>query len=109
VNLGFTLTIWDQLSHRAVFPTFETISADTGLPQRPLRVEQQGARPHHLRVLAAQLVGPFRPVHEPVALVSIRESTRSVQADHDGATPIRHPESASTTPSDASEPLVAEG
>ena len=48
VNLGFTLTIWDQLFHRAVFPTPETIRADTGLPQRPLRIEQQGSRPHHL-------------------------------------------------------------
>jgi sterol desaturase/sphingolipid hydroxylase (fatty acid hydroxylase superfamily) len=109
VNLGFTLTVWDQLSHRAVFPTFETIRADTGLPRRPLRIEQQGSRPHHLTVLAAQLVGPFRPLREPVALVSVRESTRSVQADLDGATPIRQPESTSTTPSDASEPLVAEG
>ena len=32
VNLGFALTIWDQMSHRAVFPTPETIRADTGLP-----------------------------------------------------------------------------
>jgi sterol desaturase/sphingolipid hydroxylase (fatty acid hydroxylase superfamily) len=77
VNLGFTLTIWDQLFHRAVFPTPETIGADTGLPQRPLRIEQQGSRPHHLAVLAAQLVGPFRPMTAPVALTSIRESTRS--------------------------------
>jgi sterol desaturase/sphingolipid hydroxylase (fatty acid hydroxylase superfamily) len=75
VNLGFTLTIWDQLSHRAVFPTFETIGADTGLPQRPLRIEQQGSRPQHLTVLVAQLIGPFRPMTEPVALPSIREST----------------------------------
>ena len=61
VNLGFTLTVWDQLFHRAVFPTPETIRADTGLPQRPLRIEQQGSRPHHLRVFAAQLVGPVSP------------------------------------------------
>jgi sterol desaturase/sphingolipid hydroxylase (fatty acid hydroxylase superfamily) len=62
VNLGFALTIWDQLFHRAVFPTPETIRADTGLPGRPLSVEQAGARPHHLSVFAAQLVGPFRPL-----------------------------------------------
>lgn len=62
VNLGFALTIWDQLSHRAVFPTPETIRADTGLPGRPLRVEQAAARPRHLAVLVAQLVGPFRPL-----------------------------------------------
>ncbi len=43
VNLGFALTIWDQLFHRAVFPTAETIRTDTGLPGRPLTVEQAGA------------------------------------------------------------------
>jgi sterol desaturase/sphingolipid hydroxylase (fatty acid hydroxylase superfamily) len=67
VNLAFALTIWDQLSHRAVFPTRETVGADTGLPQRPLRVEQQGPRANHLAVLTAQLVGPFRPLHEPAS------------------------------------------
>ena len=108
VNLGFTLTIWDQLSHRAVFPTPETIGADTGLPQRPLRIEQQGSRPHHLTVLAAQLVGPFRPLTEPAALASIREPARSLRAGHEGPTPIRHLESTptSTEATAASEPLV---
>jgi sterol desaturase/sphingolipid hydroxylase (fatty acid hydroxylase superfamily) len=73
VNLGFALSIWDQLFGLAVFPTPETIRADTGLPGRPLTVEQAGARPHHLSVFAAQLVAPFRPlaVHrEPVALLA---------------------------------------
>jgi sterol desaturase/sphingolipid hydroxylase (fatty acid hydroxylase superfamily) len=65
VNLGFALTIWDQLFHSAVFPTPETIRADTGLPGRPLVVEQAGARPHHLSVFAAQLVAPFRPLAVP--------------------------------------------
>jgi sterol desaturase/sphingolipid hydroxylase (fatty acid hydroxylase superfamily) len=65
VNLGFALTIWDQLFHSAVFPTAETIRADTGLPGRPLIVEQAGARPHHLSVFAAQLVAPFRPLAAP--------------------------------------------
>lgn len=60
VNLGFALTIWDQMSGRAVFPTAETIRIDTGLPGRPLRVEQAADRPQHVRVLLAQLVGPFR-------------------------------------------------
>ncbi len=83
VNLGFTLTIWDQLFHRAVFPTAKTIRADTGLPQRPLRIEQQGPRPQHLAVFAAQLAGPFRPLNEPVALPSIRESARSPQAGNE--------------------------
>jgi sterol desaturase/sphingolipid hydroxylase (fatty acid hydroxylase superfamily) len=64
VNLGFALTIWDQMFKRAVFPTPETIRADTGLPGRPLTVEQAGQRPRHLAVFAAQLVGPFRPLHD---------------------------------------------
>ncbi len=63
VNLGFALTIWDQLSHRAYFPTVETVRADTGLPGRPLLVEQALERPHHLKVFVAQLVGPFRPLN----------------------------------------------
>jgi sterol desaturase/sphingolipid hydroxylase (fatty acid hydroxylase superfamily) len=60
VNLGFALTIWDQLFHRAVFPTEATIRTDTGLPGRPLIVEQAGPRPRHFSVFAAQLVAPFR-------------------------------------------------
>jgi sterol desaturase/sphingolipid hydroxylase (fatty acid hydroxylase superfamily) len=63
VNLGFALSIWDQLFHRAVFPTEATIRADTGLPGRPLTVEQAAVRPRHLSVLLAQLWGPFRPLH----------------------------------------------
>ncbi len=72
VNLGFTLTIWDQLTHRAIFPTSETVGANTGLSQRPLRVEQQGSRAHHLSVFAAQMLGPFRPIKEPVTLPSVK-------------------------------------
>ncbi len=67
VNLGFALTIWDQLSRRAVFPTPETIRIDTGLPGRPLVVEQADARPRHLSVFVAQLLGPFRPLEARVA------------------------------------------
>jgi sterol desaturase/sphingolipid hydroxylase (fatty acid hydroxylase superfamily) len=62
VNLGFALTIWDQLSRRAVFPTKETIRIDTGLPGRPLAVEQTAPRARHFSVLLAQLLGPFRPL-----------------------------------------------
>jgi sterol desaturase/sphingolipid hydroxylase (fatty acid hydroxylase superfamily) len=72
VNLGFVLTIWDQLFHRAVFPTPETVRIDTGIPGRPLAVEQEGPRPRHLAVLMAQLAGPFRPMSEPVDLPTIR-------------------------------------
>jgi len=64
VNLGFALTIWDQMFHRAVFPTEDTIRTDTGLPGRPLVVEQSGELPRHLSVLVAQLWGPFRPIYE---------------------------------------------
>jgi sterol desaturase/sphingolipid hydroxylase (fatty acid hydroxylase superfamily) len=63
VNLGFALTIWDQLSGRAVFPTKETVRIDTGLPGRPLAVEQSAPRARHFSVLAAQLLGPFRPLN----------------------------------------------
>jgi sterol desaturase/sphingolipid hydroxylase (fatty acid hydroxylase superfamily) len=106
VNLGFTLTIWDQLSHRAVFPTPETIGADTGLPQRPLRIEQQGSRAHHLMVLAAQLIAPFRPASEPIALASVREPARPGDPVQDGASPIGA--AASNPATAASRPLVPE-
>jgi sterol desaturase/sphingolipid hydroxylase (fatty acid hydroxylase superfamily) len=62
VNLGFALTIWDQLFHTVVWPTDATIRTDTGLPGRPLVVEQEGPRPRHLAVFARQLVAPFRPL-----------------------------------------------
>jgi sterol desaturase/sphingolipid hydroxylase (fatty acid hydroxylase superfamily) len=62
VNLGFALTVWDQLFGRAVFPTEATIRADTGLPGRPLVVEQARTRPRHLATLLGQLWGPFRPL-----------------------------------------------
>jgi sterol desaturase/sphingolipid hydroxylase (fatty acid hydroxylase superfamily) len=74
VNVGFALTIWDQLFHRAVFPTPETIRTDTGLPERALIVEQAGERPHHLAVFAAQLAGPFRAMGTPARLASIRDA-----------------------------------
>jgi Fatty acid hydroxylase superfamily len=75
VNLGFALTIWDQLFHRAVFPTEETIRTDTGLPGRPLLVEQAAERPRHLSVLVAQLIGPFRPIDAITNVPSIRIGT----------------------------------
>ncbi|MGH3600874.1 MAG: sterol desaturase family protein, partial [Pseudonocardiaceae bacterium] len=64
VNLGFALTIWDQAFRRAVFPTRDTIRTDTGLPGRPLIVEQAGPRPRHLSVFAVQLIAPFRPMND---------------------------------------------
>ena len=64
VNLGFALTVWDQLFRTVVWPTADTIRADTGLPGRPIAVEQAGERPHHGAVFAAQLIAPFRPLED---------------------------------------------
>jgi sterol desaturase/sphingolipid hydroxylase (fatty acid hydroxylase superfamily) len=81
VNLGFALTIWDQLFHRAVFPTEDTIRADTGLPGRPLIVEQAGPRPRHLLVFAAQLIAPFRPMNACTDLPPIRAESHHRDAE----------------------------
>jgi sterol desaturase/sphingolipid hydroxylase (fatty acid hydroxylase superfamily) len=87
VNIGFVLTIWDQLFHRAVFPTEATIRADTGLRGRPLIVEQSAPRPRHLSVFAAQLVAPFRPMNERTDLPPVRSDGEHADRDecHDGA------------------------
>jgi hypothetical protein len=74
VNLGFALTIWDQIFHRAVFPTEASVRIDTGLPGRPLVVEQAGPRPRHFAVLAAQLVAPFRPSRKFIVPPSIESA-----------------------------------
>jgi sterol desaturase/sphingolipid hydroxylase (fatty acid hydroxylase superfamily) len=79
VNLGFALTIWDQIFHRAAFPNAETVGIDTGLPGRPLIVEQAAPRPQHFAVLAAQLVAPFRPMRE------LAESQTPRSAPHQSA------------------------
>ncbi len=76
VNLGFALSIWDQIFHCAVFPSEDTVRIDTGLPGRPLIVEQSTARPQHLAVLAAQLVAPFRPMRQPAEPTSIHWISR---------------------------------
>jgi|SRR5665213_1070985 len=76
VNLGFALTVWDQLFGRAVFPTRETVSIATGLPGRSLVVEHGGERPHHLSVFAAQLTAPFRPVRKEKDSFEVNSDTR---------------------------------
>jgi hypothetical protein len=81
VNMGFALTIWDQLFRRAVFPTEATIRTDTGLVGRPLVVEHSGPRPRHLSVFAAQMVAPFRPMHELTDLPPVRSSMPSRSTD----------------------------
>jgi len=66
VNLGTVLTLWDVLSHRAVFPVPGMAVFNTGIAGRPLPLEQQGHRPRPHRTLAAQLAEPFadRRPHE---------------------------------------------
>ena len=64
INLGFALTIWDQLFHTAIFPTTQTVAIVTGLRGRPLIVEQSSARPCHFKVFFSQLIAPFRPMNE---------------------------------------------
>jgi sterol desaturase/sphingolipid hydroxylase (fatty acid hydroxylase superfamily) len=80
VNLGFAFSVWDQLARRAVFPDETTIGIDTGLAGRPLTVEQAGPRARYLHTLAAQLVGPFRPMTAPVDLLSVREEQQGAPA-----------------------------
>jgi sterol desaturase/sphingolipid hydroxylase (fatty acid hydroxylase superfamily) len=80
VNLGFVLTVWDQLFGRAVFPTAATVRADTGLPGRPLVVEHEAPRARHLSVFVAQLAGPFRPLHDHTDRPPVRSDSR-----HSGA------------------------
>jgi sterol desaturase/sphingolipid hydroxylase (fatty acid hydroxylase superfamily) len=71
VNLGFALSIWDQIFHTAVFPTAETVDIETGLPGRPIAVEQATLQSRHLSVFAAQLVAPFRPLHTLTVMSSV--------------------------------------
>jgi sterol desaturase/sphingolipid hydroxylase (fatty acid hydroxylase superfamily) len=87
VNLGFVLTIWDQLFGRAVFPTDATITADTGLRGRPLVVEHSGTRARHLSVFAAQLVAPFRPMDERTDRPPVRTRVDAVAHAHDHEVP----------------------
>jgi sterol desaturase/sphingolipid hydroxylase (fatty acid hydroxylase superfamily) len=57
-NLGIVLTLWDVLASRAVFPMVGDRTPSTGLPGRPLSVEQDDPR-SRLRMLAGQLWEPF--------------------------------------------------
>jgi sterol desaturase/sphingolipid hydroxylase (fatty acid hydroxylase superfamily) len=103
VNLGFALTIWDQLFHRAVFPTAETIRTDTGLPGRPMIVEQAGERPHHLSVFAAQLVAPFRPMHDLANPLSVQKRIGRSATPADDLAPDRVVPAGATGPTPADE------
>ncbi len=72
VNLGTILTVWDVMTHRAVFPERDAVPVATGLAQRPIPVEQAGARPRHARTLAVQMAEPFvaPPSAEPAAAMA---------------------------------------
>jgi sterol desaturase/sphingolipid hydroxylase (fatty acid hydroxylase superfamily) len=58
VNFGFVLVCWDQLIHRAVFPTRSTPIA-TGISGRPVPVEQARSAAAAPLVVMAQLAQPF--------------------------------------------------
>ncbi len=60
VNLGVVLTIWDVLAGRARFPARGDAVGRTGLDGRPVPVEQDDWAGPALRLLAEQLVEPFR-------------------------------------------------
>jgi sterol desaturase/sphingolipid hydroxylase (fatty acid hydroxylase superfamily) len=57
VNFGFVLVGWDQLIHRAAFPTGTPVA--TGIYERPVPVEQSGSIYATPKVMLAQLVQPF--------------------------------------------------
>jgi sterol desaturase/sphingolipid hydroxylase (fatty acid hydroxylase superfamily) len=59
VNLGSVLTVWDVLSHRAVFPKRGDPPIETGLHGRLVPVEQSGPVHRPLGVLGVQLIEPF--------------------------------------------------
>jgi sterol desaturase/sphingolipid hydroxylase (fatty acid hydroxylase superfamily) len=58
VNYGFVLVCWDQLIHRAIFPTKGETPA-TGIAGRPVPIEQVGSLARTPRVMVAQLTQPF--------------------------------------------------
>jgi sterol desaturase/sphingolipid hydroxylase (fatty acid hydroxylase superfamily) len=58
VNFGFVLVGWDQLIHRAAFPTGVTPVA-TGIAGRPVPVEQSGTAYATPKIMLAQLAQPF--------------------------------------------------
>jgi sterol desaturase/sphingolipid hydroxylase (fatty acid hydroxylase superfamily) len=57
VNFGFVLVGWDQLIHRAAFPTGVPVA--TGIYGRPVPVEQSGSALATPKVMLAQLAQPF--------------------------------------------------
>ena len=59
VNLGTVLVLWDRLAGLAVFPERGAVPVSTGLPGRPVPVEQATDAPGLLRMLRRQLTEPL--------------------------------------------------
>jgi sterol desaturase/sphingolipid hydroxylase (fatty acid hydroxylase superfamily) len=59
VNLGIVLSLWDVLAGRAVLPSRGTAPCATGLPGRPLPVEQSLRSYRPVGLLCRQLAEPF--------------------------------------------------
>jgi len=57
VNFGFVLVCWDQMIHRAAFPTGVPVA--TGISGRPVPIEQTGSALATPKVMLAQLAQPF--------------------------------------------------
>ncbi len=60
VNLGVVLTVWDVVFGLARFPARGSAPGETGLTGRPVPVEQSASPPRPARLMARQLVQPFR-------------------------------------------------
>jgi sterol desaturase/sphingolipid hydroxylase (fatty acid hydroxylase superfamily) len=60
INLGVVLTVWDVLAGYARFPSRGDCAGRTGLADRPVPVEQADSAGPVLRLLAGQLIEPFR-------------------------------------------------
>ena len=57
VNFGFVLVCWDQMIHRAAFPSGVPVA--TGIAGRPVPIEQTGSVLSTPKVMLAQLAQPF--------------------------------------------------
>ncbi len=65
LNLGVVLVVWDVIAGRAHFPSASDAVGATGLEGRPVPVEQNGWARSGVRVMASQLVEPFRAQRLP--------------------------------------------
>ena len=84
VNLGFALTIWDQMFHTGGLPDKGDGRIDTGLPGRPLTVEQADrttAPPCGLRRATGRAVPPVARSRTPVLNCGARELVRTRSED----------------------------